>query len=286
MTSTKKYTKEERDQIKDVINHFEEFVTRRPNKAKVHFYTSIPYLDIPDNGFSQNALYKLGHYVTGHLDQFNDLQRGDVVIIPEVYGFTDGPENECQGLFIFNGTKLRDLTMDEDSVKIQHEEEYLEYLTDYNVRLIPTEFKVPDQFPIRYWDHIITHNQYVPFEPDKWISQLEHNFTIRPFEITDEPTDYTDPIGNYKFVLSYSWFIDHDQTYYLLYDDIDTQQTKQQKNEPFTPMEWKTYLDELNACKTDTGMAYLAYYEEGNDQCQETFCQLLNTDLDHILRIR
>jgi len=249
--------------IKSIIDRYTPYTIRQPNKSRVHFYTNIPYIkiDITDEVHFPHRLWKIAQILNRHLKEFDDLRRGDVIVVPNIMSHGEKYRYlECEGLFIFNGTKILDLTRQDGSLIIANE---MEYLNTLDSRLIPFEFHVPDQFPILYWFDIVTHSSYVPFDVEKWADQLEQNFVSSSTELPN---------------ISYSWFLHNDEKYFIVsyYMYIDFRDNKKSDSVQF-----------MSDLKNTSNYLYYVYKTYGNPNDDEGeflfIVKALKTDKNHML---
>jgi len=106
-----------------------------------------------------------------YLEEAN-VRRGDIVHL-EVYG-----DYRNDGKFIYDGENLVPLNTEID-----------EYGS------IPNEFRVIDEFPIRYWENVIEHNSIVPFDPIKYIDDIRNNLKRIECQGKCFKTTFYDPCG-------------------------------------------------------------------------------------------
>lgn len=244
---------------------------RDPNKAREFYYIHSTQIKTPSRGFTQSSLEKIAHVINrnhGDHEDLKDIQRGDVVI---VFNMDHSGCYENEGTFLMDNIRVVDLSYDNGQI-IQDND--LKNIDAIDKRLIPSQFKVPDEYPIRYWENCIGHNYYVPFEPTKWYNQLEHNFTISPFTTPDE----------IEVSLFYSWFVhDDDEKYYIIYFNIEEQEVIKLGEEPEENGSIHICIDKetyMNILKKKT---YLEYLDEDQESNFRSLYNILKTDQDHVL---
>lgn len=130
------------------IEYFMPYTKRIPGRARIH----ILELEDVNPPLEENDFDGQLQLINRHLDSMKDLRRGDLIGLSPFMGYRN------DGTFIFDGQKAIELAEEPD-----------EYGS------VPGIFSVPDEFPVRYWLNLITHNNYVPFHPERWSDQLEKN---------------------------------------------------------------------------------------------------------------
>jgi len=245
---TDNYTEDEKNHIKSVNKMpYIQYTTRQPNKALVYLYTHPKHVHDLESGYGRiSEKIKL---LNQNMTQFDDLRRGDIVIMTNIAGYRN------DGLFIFDGTEVIHLAWEPD---------------DYGT--IPIQFKVPEDFPITYWEDIILHNAYVPFDFVKWSDQLQANFTSIEFETPKKRTSYTS--GKFQAKLYHSFFTYKDEKYYVICNNLDEQNT----NVSGSYVTKSEFMSQLKDRK------YLSYiFDDDDEYLLTTLCRVLDSDKDHLL---
>lgn len=166
-------TSSDLDEYLQLINQ-----SRNPGRAKAHMLQGPSDLMDDTDNFSEIQLNPdFLAALTEELRTHKDVRRGDIIFVEDYLGCHN------DGKLIFNGKAVIPLSDTPD-----------EYGS------IPEEFQAISEFPVLYWDNIISHNGYVPFNFSKHIPHPSPNqFLIhdnRPyfrFEFTDRFTYYIIP---------------------------------------------------------------------------------------------
>lgn len=236
--------------ITDLDERFLPYITRQVDKARVY---PVRHYDLPEAyDYHFDDMDYIINTITPYVKTLDDLRRGDIIVLANI------PTDRNDGLFIYDGDNILYLDTEPD---------------DYGS--VPVQFKVPDEFPIYYWEDIVVHNSFVPFDFGKWAIQLIDNYTSINFETPEESTAITS--GKFPATLFYSYFIYNDEKYYVIADNLQGQVGNNYKS-PYYPslIDKETYIQMVSS---KTHLNYIM--DDHNMYLLDIYCRVLGTDKHH-----
>lgn len=249
------YNVKQKEAVCRMIDENLPYTIRQAGKTRVHFYTRT------ENNRKLTKLTQedIVNEINQDLNQFEDVRRGDIAMVIQRFDIDPYIEN-----FIFDGVKF-----------INFSDEHF-YDMDTSIK---SQFNIPDQFPIYYWNNILT-DARVPFDYTKWSDQLAENYTITEFNIPDQWVKYSN--GHTKYQLFYSWFLHNNEKYYIFAYNFE-KQLRYSVDKVLT-LDKSTFL---NAIEKESHLFYhlkiLDAILPDKKQMMDLILHVLNTDRDHLL---